>query len=200
MGVPPYINQLTPHPFPRIYFNPSAHSFSYGIFYLFTAANMYWQLTSFQPSILSAQLFSSHSVLDLLDCPLHPQGADSLPPPLSAAKAGKKSFERIKTTLLPTGIGERYSLSISNLCQAEFLCRCELPLKTKILNWLSGPYIVKSLLWGCISINQFFYHLWSIFKEILQKSRDSVGRSYSLKKYRTGDSDLSSSLCFNHLT
>ncbi len=36
--------------------------------------------------------------------------------------------------LLPIGISERYSQTISNLCQAALLRRCELPLLAKVLN------------------------------------------------------------------
>jgi hypothetical protein len=44
---------------------------------------------------------------------------------------GKSYEEKLKeeiTSLLPTGIGERFSQNISNLEQAALLRRCELPL------------------------------------------------------------------------
>jgi hypothetical protein len=44
-----------------------------------------------------------------------PQGADSLPPPLRVAKTGKNHLNEEITPLLPTGIGERFSQTISNL-------------------------------------------------------------------------------------
>ncbi len=59
---------------------------------------------------------------------LHSQGADPLPLPLRVAKAGRNHLnEEISqiTPLLPTGIGERYSQTISNLEHAALLRRCE---------------------------------------------------------------------------
>jgi hypothetical protein len=56
-----------------------------------------------------------------------PQGADP-PPPLCVAKAGKNHLTEENTPLLPTGIGERFSQTISNLGHAALLRRCELPL------------------------------------------------------------------------
>jgi hypothetical protein len=38
------------------------------------------------------------------------------------------------TPLLPTGIGERFSQTISNLGHAALLRRCEIPILTKVLN------------------------------------------------------------------
>jgi hypothetical protein len=69
-----------------------------------------------------------------------------LPPsPLqSAAKAGRNHFERVKYPLLPTGIGERYSQTISYLWQTAVLRRCELPLKCWTKSVVS---LYKSLLW-----------------------------------------------------
>ncbi len=58
---------------------------------------------------------------------LHTQGAD--PPPSSRRTEGKsKLFERGNYPLLPTGRGERYSQTISNLRHAALVRRCELPL------------------------------------------------------------------------
>jgi hypothetical protein len=59
------------------------------------------------------------------------QGANSLPPYSTSivAKTGKNHLnEEITTSLLPTGIGERFSQTISNLGHAALLRRCELPL------------------------------------------------------------------------
>ncbi len=42
-----------------------------------------------------------------------PQGAD-LPPSLSATKAGRNYLKELNTLLLPSGIGERYSPTISH--------------------------------------------------------------------------------------
>jgi hypothetical protein len=55
-----------------------------------------------------------------------------LPLPLQVAKAGRNNLND-KIPLLPTGIGERYSQTISQLGHAA-LRRCELPLETKVLN------------------------------------------------------------------
>jgi hypothetical protein len=50
------------------------------------------------------------------------QGADPLPPPRRVAKAGRNYLnEEIITPLLPTGIGEQYSQTISNLGHAALL-------------------------------------------------------------------------------
>jgi hypothetical protein len=57
---------------------------------------------------------------------LRPEGAEP-PLPLSAAKAGRNHLNE-NIPLLPAGIGERYSQTISKLCQAALLRRCELPL------------------------------------------------------------------------
>jgi hypothetical protein len=46
------------------------------------------------------------------------------PPPLRGVKAGMSKIP----PLLPTRIGERYSQTISNLCHAALLRRCEFPL------------------------------------------------------------------------
>jgi hypothetical protein len=63
-----------------------------------------------------------------------PQGADPSPPPLHVATAGENRLNEEIIPLLPTGIGERYCQAISNLGHAALLRRCELPLKTKVLN------------------------------------------------------------------
>ena len=55
------------------------------------------------------------------------EGADS-PPHLSVAKTGKNHLNEEITSLLPTGIGKRFSQTISNLGHAALLRRCELPL------------------------------------------------------------------------
>ncbi len=51
-----------------------------------------------------------------------------LPLPLGIFKADVNHLNEEITLLLPTGIGERYSQSISNLGHAALLHRCELPL------------------------------------------------------------------------
>jgi hypothetical protein len=51
-----------------------------------------------------------------------------LPLPLCAAKARRNHFEQVNYPLLPIGIGEQYSQTISNLGHAALLRRCELPL------------------------------------------------------------------------
>jgi hypothetical protein len=50
------------------------------------------------------------------------------PPPLRVAKTGENNLNEEITPLLPTGIGERFSQTISNLGHAALLCHCELPL------------------------------------------------------------------------
>ena len=49
-------------------------------------------------------------------------------PPLSGAKAGRNHFDERNTPPPPIGIGQRYSQTISNLCQAALSRRCELSL------------------------------------------------------------------------
>jgi hypothetical protein len=56
------------------------------------------------------------------------QGGSSQPLPPLIAKADRNHWNDEITPLLPTGIGERYSQTISNLGQAALLRRCELPL------------------------------------------------------------------------
>jgi hypothetical protein len=50
------------------------------------------------------------------------------PLPLRVAKAGRNNFNEEITPILPTGIGDRYSQTISNLGHAAQLRRWELPL------------------------------------------------------------------------
>jgi hypothetical protein len=56
------------------------------------------------------------------------QSADPHPPPPLYTKAGRNNLNEEINPLLPTGIGEGYSQTISNLGHATLLCRCELPL------------------------------------------------------------------------
>jgi hypothetical protein len=56
------------------------------------------------------------------------------PLPLRVAKTGKNHLNEEIAPLLPAGIGERFSQTISNLGHAAILRWCELPLKTKVLN------------------------------------------------------------------
>jgi hypothetical protein len=49
------------------------------------------------------------------------------PPPLHVAKTGKNHLNEEISPLLPTGIGEKFSQTISNLGHAALLRRCELP-------------------------------------------------------------------------
>ncbi len=57
-----------------------------------------------------------------------PQGSDPPPFPIGAAKASRNHLSEKNTPLLPPGIGERCSQTISNLCQVAILRRCESPL------------------------------------------------------------------------
>jgi hypothetical protein len=57
------------------------------------------------------------------------------PLPLRVAKTGKNHLNEEITSLLPTGIGERFSQSKSNLGHAVLLRQCELPLLIKVLNF-----------------------------------------------------------------
>jgi hypothetical protein len=50
------------------------------------------------------------------------------PPFLCVAKAGRNHLNEEIVPLLPTGIGEGYSQTISHLELAALLCRCEIPL------------------------------------------------------------------------
>jgi hypothetical protein len=59
---------------------------------------------------------------------ISPQGADPQPPFLYARKAGRNNLNAEITPLFPTGIGERFSQTMSYLGHAALLRRCELPL------------------------------------------------------------------------
>jgi hypothetical protein len=52
-----------------------------------------------------------------------PQGAEPPPLPLRVAKAGRNHLNEEFTPLLPPGIGERYSQTISNLIHEALLRR-----------------------------------------------------------------------------
>jgi hypothetical protein len=56
------------------------------------------------------------------------QDADPRPLSFSVAKAGKYHLNEEITPVLTTGVGERYSQTISNLGRAALLRRCKLPL------------------------------------------------------------------------
>ena len=56
------------------------------------------------------------------------------PLPLSAAKAGRNHLNEQNTPLLPNGIGEQDSQTISNLSQAALLHRC-----------ITAPYMQNNL-------------------------------------------------------
>ncbi len=69
-------------------------------------------------------------------------GCRAFPPflySLRVAKGGRNNLkEEITPSLLPTGIGERYSQTLQNLGHASLFLRCELPIETKC--WTnSGP-------------------------------------------------------------
>ncbi len=57
-----------------------------------------------------------------------PQGAEPHPPSSTRGKTGRNHLNEEISPLLPTGIGERFSQTISNLGHAALLRRCELPL------------------------------------------------------------------------
>jgi len=59
---------------------------------------------------------------------LHPQGADPRPPSSTRGKAVRNQLTVEITLLLLSGIGERFSQTISKLGHAALLRRCELPL------------------------------------------------------------------------
>jgi hypothetical protein len=66
-----------------------------------------------------------------------PPGHPPLPP---RPRRQVEIIERVKWPhLLPTGIGERYSQTILDLCQAALLRRCELPYKPKYIELSQGP-------------------------------------------------------------
>jgi hypothetical protein len=77
-----------------------------------------------------------------MDVWFKPQGADSLLPPLRVAMTGKNHLNEEITPLLPTGIGERFIQTISNLGHAALLRRRELPpLKVhKIENFFGSDF------------------------------------------------------------
>ncbi len=63
-----------------------------------------------------------------------PQGDHPHPPSsIRVAKAGRNNLNEVITPLLPTGIGEGFSQTISNLGHAALLRRCELPLFENLL-------------------------------------------------------------------
>jgi hypothetical protein len=55
-------------------------------------------------------------------------GSRHSPPPSTPGKAGRNPLNEKTTPLLPAGISERFSQTISNLGHAALLRRCELPL------------------------------------------------------------------------
>ncbi len=59
---------------------------------------------------------------------LSPQAADWPPIPRTRSEAGRNHLNEEIIPLLPTGIGEQYCKTISNLEHAALLHRCELPL------------------------------------------------------------------------
>ncbi len=78
--------------------------------------------------MLSAVLPGCHclSPKSQQSCSSNTQGAGPLPPSSTVAKAGRNYLNEEITPLLPTGIGERHSQTISNLGPAALLHRCEL--------------------------------------------------------------------------
>jgi hypothetical protein len=73
----------------------------------------------------SAQLFMMRHYLTA--CPGHRVPTPNPPSSLRGKKGINHLNEEI-TPLLPTGIGERFSQTISNLGRTALFCRCELPL------------------------------------------------------------------------
>ncbi len=71
-------------------------------------------------------------------------------PPLSSTrgKAGRNKLNEEITPLLPTGIGERCSQTMSNLGHASLLRLCELPLYVRKCWTNSGGPLVNSVLCG----------------------------------------------------
>ncbi len=67
-------------------------------------------------------------------------------PPICVAKKGENHLNEEITPLLPTGIGERYSPTISNLGHAALLRRLNSPYKRERWTNLEDP-LVNSLLW-----------------------------------------------------
>ncbi len=76
-----------------------------------------------------------------------PQGAGPRFETGSHIAAGRNHLMEKIAPLLPTGIGERYCQTISNLGHAALLRRCELHLFRKYWTSSGGP-LVDSLLWG----------------------------------------------------
>jgi hypothetical protein len=72
-------------------------------------------------------LYPAQSTVHIFGSLPMPQGADLLPLPLHVAKEGRNHLKEEITPLLPTGIGDRYSQTISNLGNAALLRRCEVP-------------------------------------------------------------------------
>jgi hypothetical protein len=58
----------------------------------------------------------------------HHRALTPYPLPLRVAKTGRNHLNEEITPLLPTGIDERFSKTISNLGHTALLRRCELPL------------------------------------------------------------------------
>jgi hypothetical protein len=76
-----------------------------------------------------------------------PQGADSASLPLGAAKAGRNHLNKYKNTFLSTGIGKRYSQTISIICLAATFRRRERPYKRNVdLQCNSMGHLYQSLL------------------------------------------------------
>ncbi len=63
----------------------------------------------------------------------------------------------VSYSLLPTGIGERYRQTISNLCQAALLRRCELHLSAKVLNYC----ITQRSLCSNHYLNSLLHYRWA---------------------------------------
>ncbi len=71
--------------------------------------------------------------------PIHPSSTQG--------EAGRNHLNEEITPLLPIGLGEQYSQTISNLGHAALMRRCELPYKRKCWTNSRGP-LVNSVLWG----------------------------------------------------
>ncbi len=77
------------------------------------------------------------------------EGADPNPPSSTRGKAGIELTWKSKIAhLFPTGTGERYSQTMSNLGHAALLRRCELPLYKRKCSTNSGGPLVNLVLWG----------------------------------------------------
>ncbi len=103
----------------------------------------------------SEQVLSGYLVLKFTF--LVPHGA-APPPPSKSSEGRYNSFERVKCPRLPTGIGERYSQTISHLCQAELLRRCELTLWAKLQNYgmipIPVPYSISIIILSIAPVSQ----------------------------------------------